>query len=311
MSSTTVYFTQLLSIIGETSLNLLTKKHSTDWRFILPYCENCGAQINQTAKFCGRCGAARTQNLAPTQPTVEIPLKAEPVSTPQSAPAPKSPRLNYYSPPNPSYVTSAPMPVMASQPAVQPRMQPVASTQPSPIPAQPQLMQQQTGEATVGVILFRKMKSLGRYDSYAGVVTTQRMIFAQLTADMLNQAAQQARDQAKAEGKGFFGQWADQLRGTFGYTNKYLTMPPQTILAETVGNVEIYNSTISEIKVHLKGQHQNDGPREFEAEIQCSSGTYKYRMAENGEFTDILKRVYGERVKMPFGYFNKTVNIRL
>ena len=97
---------------------------------------------------------------------------------------------------------------MTSQPVMaQPRMQPVASMQPSPMPAQPQPMPQQSGEATVGVIVFRKMKSLGRYDSYAGVVTTERMIFAQLTADMLNQAAQQARDQAKAEGKGFFGQW--------------------------------------------------------------------------------------------------------
>jgi hypothetical protein len=278
----------------------------------MPYCENCGGQINSTAKFCGNCGTPRTQNPAPAQPTVEAPLKAEPVAASQSAP--KRERLNYYSPPNPRYITSAPLPIMTSQPVMaQPRFQqPVAPLQPLPIPAQPQPnAQQQNGEPTVGVILFRRMKSMGRYDSYAGVVTTQRMIFAQLTADMLNQAAQQARDQAKAEGKGFFGQWGDQLRGTFGYTNRYLTMPPQTILAETAGNFAIYNNTISEIKIHLKGQHQNDGPREFEAEIQCSSGTYKYRMAENSEFTDILKRVYGERVKLPFGYFGKTVSIKL
>jgi hypothetical protein len=271
----------------------------------MPYCENCGAQVNSTAKFCGSCGTPRTQNAVTAQPPVEVVFpQAQPAAAPQ--PAPKRQHLNYYSPPNPSYVTSAPTPIMASQPMMaQPRFQqPVAPMQPSHIP-------QQDGEATVGAILFRRMKSMGRYDSYAAVITTQRMIFAQLTADMLNQAATQARDQAKAEGKGFFGQWGDQLRGTFGYTNKYLTMPPQTILAETPGNFAIYNSTISEIKIHLKGQHENDGPREFEAEIQCSSGTYKYRMAENSEFTDILKRVYGERVKMPLGYFNKTVNIKL
>ncbi len=276
----------------------------------MPYCENCGAQISLTAKFCGSCGIPRTKNTAPAQP----PIETQAVSAPQLAPAPKRQRLNYYSPPNPNYVTSAPIPIMAYQPVmVQHRFQqPVAPIQSSPLPAQLQpIAQLQNGEATVGVILFRRMKSMGRYDSYTGVVTTQRMIFAQLTADMLNQAAKQARDQAKAEGKGFFGQWGDQLRGTFGYTNRYLTIPPQTILAETAGNFAIYNSTISEIKVHLKGQHQNDGPREFEAEIQCSSGNYKYRMAENSEFTDILKRVYGERVKMPLGYFNKTVNIKL
>ena len=67
--------------------------------------------------------------------------------------------------------------------------------QPIPEAAVPQVMptpQAQTGESTLGVLLFRRNKSLGRYDSYAGVLTTQRMIFAQLTADMINQAAQQA-----------------------------------------------------------------------------------------------------------------------
>ena len=191
-------------------------------------------------------------------------------------------------------------------------MQPAAPMQPIPAPAVPQVMptpQAQTGEATLGVILFRRNKSLGRYDSYAGVLTTQRMIFAQLTADMINQAAQQARDQAKAEGKGFFGAWGDQLKATFGYIKKYQNIPPDAIIAETPGNFAIYNSTINEISVHLKGQHDNDGPREFEAEIKTTSGTFKYRMNEDRDNTDLLKQVYGERVKMPFGYLG-AVNIK-
>ncbi len=278
----------------------------------MPYCENCGAQINSTAKFCGSCGTPRTQNPAPAQPTVEAPLKAEPVAASQSLP--KRERLNYYSPPNPRYITSAPLPILTSQPVMaQPRFQqPVAPLQPSPIPAQPQPIPQQDGEAIVGVILFRRMKSMGRYDSYAGVVTTQRMIFAQLTADMLNQAAQQARDQAKAEGKGFFGAWGDQLKATFGYTNKYLTMQPQAILVETPGNWALYNNTINQIDVHLKGAHKNSRERrEFETVIQSNSGTYDFHMEEHSDFTDTLKRVYGDRVKMPFGYFSKTVAIKL
>jgi hypothetical protein len=97
----------------------------------------------------------------------------------------------------------------------------------------------------VGVILLRKPKSLGRYDTYSGVLTNQRVIFAQMTSEMLTRAAQEARDQAKAEGKGFWGQWSDQLKGTFGYTKKYLTMPPQAILAETPGNFALNNNTIN------------------------------------------------------------------
>lgn len=205
-------------------------------------------------------------------------------------------------------VPSAPMPIMTQQPKpAQPTM-----AQPPPVHTQ-EVSQtyppQQTGEATVGVILFRHPKSLGRYDSYAGVVTTERLIMAQLTSEMLNQAAQRAREQAKAQGKGFFGAWGDQLRATMGYINRYMTISPQAIVMETQGNFAIYNSTISEIKIHVKGDDEN-GTREFEAEIKSTSGTFKYRLNEDSQYTDLLKRVYGDRVKMPFGYFNKTVSIK-
>jgi hypothetical protein len=205
-----------------------------------------------------------------------------------------------------AYVPSAPLPIMTPQP--KPIMQ-----QPPPVQTQTvsqTYSPQQTGEATVGVILFRHPKSLGRYDSYAGVITTERLILAQLTQQMLNEAAQQARDQAKAQGKGFFGAWGDQIRATMGYINRYMSIPPQTILAETQGNFAVYNSTISEIKIHLKGDDEGNTARELEAEIKSSSGTFKYRLNEDNQYTDLLKRVYGDRVKMPFGYFNKTVNIK-
>jgi hypothetical protein len=277
----------------------------------MPYCENCGTQISATAKFCGNCGAQRN----PTQTTTEPVKPAQP--TPKAA-QPKS-RIEYYSPPNMAWIPQAPHPIIGQQSAPQtqftqppPVMQPAATIQPTPVAASPQSIptaQTQTGEATFGVILFRHNKSLGRYDSYAGVLTTQRLIFAQLTADMINQAAQQARDQAKAQGKSFLGAWGDQLKATFGYIKKYQNIPPDAIIAETPGNFAIYNSAITEVKVHLKGQHENDGPREFEAEIKSTSGTFKYRMNEDRDNTDLLKRVYGERVKMPFGYLG-AVNIK-
>lgn len=284
----------------------------------MPYCEACGAQISENAKFCGSCGAPRNQSAQPAAETK--PEKSKLVAQPKPVLHPKS-RLNYYSPPNPAFIPSAPLPIIGAQTqsVAQPRpqyTQPTPVMQPTPIQpsmqpiSQPQMMPQpQGGETIAGAIFFRRMKSLGRYDSYAGVLTSQRMIFAQLTSDMINQAAKQARDQAKAEGKGFFGQWGDQIRGTMGYTKKYLNMPPEAILAETPGNFAIYNSTISEVKVHLKGLGANDGPREFEAEIKTSAGTYKYRMNEDSDNTNILKRVYGDRVKMPFGYLG-SVNIK-
>jgi hypothetical protein len=73
-------------------------------------------------------------------------------------------------------------------------------------------------EFTAGVIVFKKPKSLGRYDTYTGVVTNQRLIFAQLTNEMISAASRESKEQAKAEGKGFWGQWSDQLKATFGYS---------------------------------------------------------------------------------------------
>ena len=262
----------------------------------MPYCENCGSQTNPNAKFCGNCGVARTQ-AATAKPSVNA----------QST-VPKRERLSYYSPPT-MPPPSAPTPIMQTPTYVAP---PIMQT---PIVQTPQEMQtipvtpQISGEATVGVILFRKPKSLGRWDTYTGVVTNQRLIFAQMTSEMLKVAAQQSRDQAKAEGKGFFGQWSDQLKATFGYSQRYLTMPPEAILIETPGNFALYNSTISQIKV--KPKEYNEGQtRYLEVEIHSTSGKIEYQIDENSDFTDLLKCVYGDRVKMPFGYFSKSINIK-
>ncbi len=178
----------------------------------MPYCENCGSQINLNAKFCGNCGASRA------------PATAKPATKTQSA-QPKRERLSYYSPPTPSAT-----PMQSPQPPIMQPMQPQQYQAPPQIQQPSSISQTQTSaEPIYGVILFRRMKSLGRWDTYTGVVTNQRLIFAQMTNEMIKAAAQQSRDQAKAEGKGFLGQWGDQLKATWLYSQKYLTMPPQTI----------------------------------------------------------------------------------
>jgi hypothetical protein len=124
-------------------------------------------------------------------------------------------------------------------------------------------------------------------------VTNQRLIFAQMTSEMLTAAAQQSREQAKAEGKGFWGQWADQFKATLGYTRRYLTMPPAAILAETPGNFGLSNNTISEIKVKVKDiRRSNEVLHEFTVEIRSIAGKYEYGMDENSDYVKLLKQVY-------------------
>jgi len=160
--------------------------------------------------------------------------------------------------------------------------------------------QGETRERVIGAFLLRKPKSLGRWDSYAAVLTTRRMIFAQITKDMVNRAVEEAKQRAKAEGKGFLGQWSAQLGATFGYVQRYLSMEPSAILSETPGNFYIENSAISEIKL----KERRGGPKtqpEFEMEISSSSGKFVFTLDKNKDNVNTLKQVYGDRVKTPFG----------
>jgi hypothetical protein len=220
----------------------------------MPYCENCGTEVNPNASFCRKCGAAIN------------------VASMMSPPPPPPPPPSSQSPPK----------------------------IPLPTPAR-----ESSSEGTLGVMLLRKPKSLGRYDSFTGVLTTHRMIFAQMTSEMLKDAIKLAREQAKAEGKGFWGQWSDQLKASFSYSQKYLTMTPSAILSETQGNFAVNNDTIHEIKMKLKHTRQgNMDLHEFEMEIKTNSGKFEFRMDENGEYVNLLKQAYGEKVKMPLGYFS-------
>jgi hypothetical protein len=83
-------------------------------------------------------------------------------------------------------------------------------------------------------------------------------------------------------------------------------MDPAAILAETPGNWSIDNGAIGEIKLHIhnlnRGNHAH--AHEFIVEIQSMQGKYQFNMEEHNEFPELLKRVYGERVKMPFGYYS-------
>jgi len=220
------------------------------------------------------------------QPTAPAPQPSS--AQPQAQPAPE------YQPPLPEYhpVQAAPAPVYQQpQPASQAALNVWAQA-----PQQSQVM---------AAIAFRKPKSFGRYDSFTGVITPSQLIFAQMTADMVKDAAMQAREQAKAAGKGFWGQWSDQIKASFGYTKKYLTMDPAAIIAETPGNFAIDNDSITEIKLKKSYLNKDNTRYEWEVHIHSYAGKYEFRMDDNNDYIELLKRVYADRVKLPFGYFSK------
>ncbi len=170
-----------------------------------------------------------------------------------------------------------------------------------------------TGENTLGMIPLRQLKSLGRYDPFVGVITNNRLIFARLTSDMIKDSVTRARNEAKSHGKGYLGQISSQMREySSGYTNRYANMQPSSILSETPGNFALGNESITELRLKLRESRQGNGnDNEFELEIFSGGARYEFRMDENGEYIDLLKGVYGQRVRTPFGYSSRTLKLRI
>jgi hypothetical protein len=82
-------------------------------------------------------------------------------------------------------------------------------------------------------------------------------------------------------------------------------MAPQNILSETPGNYAIDDSSVSKVNVKLKPNSKGgsgDFENDLEIEFESAMGKYSFRMDEYSENVELLKQVFGDRVKMPFGY---------
>ena len=250
-------------------------------------CASCGSPVSGTEKFCGICGApvvaTRVPAAVPPQPVQK---------TCSACGAPVNDTTKFCG--------GCGAPVGASfRPAevAQPAFAPYAGVA-SAVP--------QGTEQVIGVIgNARKMKMLGAsWDTYALVVTDRRFILAQITSDMLNAASREAAAEAKAQGTGFLGQMAHQMSAFFRYCQRYETMPPDLILAETQGNRAIENARISAVNIKVKGGPEGSSEyNEFIMTLVSADGKFEFHIGEDDRFINILKTAYGDRVHMPFGYF--------
>jgi hypothetical protein len=120
------------------------------------------------------------------------------------------------------------------------------------------------------------LKSFGRSDTYNLIVTEYRSIFAKLTTDIMNATVKVRRSKAEAEGKGFFGKWAAQMKGFNTYIDHYQNFSPEQALKETAGNYAIENNTIQKIRV--SSDHNDQGGMNFYyIEISTTGQTLKFR----------------------------------
>lgn len=177
------------------------------------FCTGCGSALAPEARFCTGCGSATASVApAPAAPAAPVVPIAAPVVEAVAAPA-----------------ASAAAPV-APEPAVA------------------------LAEPAVAIIPNARLKRgfMGlKSTTFTLVLTRERIIFAETTSAMLKQSVADARDEAKANGKGFFGQWGAQLGAYGALAEGYLSMDPNVALAENPGNFALQESAIEKMK--LKG----------------------------------------------------------
>jgi hypothetical protein len=144
-------------------------------------------------------------------------------------------------------------------------------------------------------------RSLGRRDSFAVVITEGRIIMVQITKQVMNQAVTDARNQAKAQGKGYWGQVSGQMAAwSSGYADRYRSMDPPAILMETPGNFEINNNDLLEVVVRYNAGGEED-PSHYEVTFGSSRGSHQYQMEDRSQFVEALRRYFPSKFKAPYG----------
>lgn len=134
-------------------------------------------------------------------------------------------------------------------------------------------------------------------DSFTLVVTESDSIFAKITNEVMKQVVQESRDQAKAEGKGFFGQWGAQIKGSFRYAERYARMSGPAVLAEDKANFAIPNAAIRSIKIKKKTTYDDDNSSSDSWEVTIQSDSGKLKLKADFDPKDHFRKLYGDRVK--------------
>ncbi|MCX5971476.1 MAG: zinc ribbon domain-containing protein [Coprothermobacterota bacterium] len=126
-----------------------------------------------------------------------------------------------------------------------------AATPPSPPPAA------DSGERVLGVVPNLSAGTLGA-KSYVLVVTDRRLLVVRITSQNMAEVVRKSQEEGKAQGKGFFERWGDQISAFYRYAERYLSMAPGAILAENGENYAIDHSQVT--RITIDGQEGQDDP---------------------------------------------------
>ena len=153
----------------------------------------------------------------------------------------------------------------------------------------------------MGVIGGATLKQgLFRHPTFSLVVTSERLIAARVTNDMLRQAAKDANDGAKASGKGLARRWLATMGSGFTFQNRYLDLPPEQALHEHESNFAFAAADVRSVKSHTHHAVADGRQPPDELIFKLNTGAkHRFRLRPNcaADAAKVLRPLLGKRVK--------------
>jgi len=130
------------------------------------------------------------------------------------------------------------------------------------------------------------------------VVTNYRLIFAEVTTQLL--AQEREKTAANTQNQGMMSRWAAQMTSHSDFHKRYLSIPPQEILRESPNNYELRPHQINSIKIHGTQYGSYDGKNPGnKMTIKSTFGKYKFRFTRMNasQVRDMLRPLLGSKVR--------------
>ena len=131
------------------------------------------------------------------------------------------------------------------------------------------------------------------------VATPARMVFAMVTSQMMKAAVVAARDQAKGQGKGFFGQVAAQMGWQSVICQQYGNMPVDAILTQYPGSFAVPNAQVKRIRFESASIDDDGGTSHDQMLVETMGGKFRFNLTSMSikDARNLLKQVLPHAVR--------------
>jgi S-formylglutathione hydrolase FrmB len=163
-------------------------------------------------------------------------------------------------------------------------------------------MSTSTPETIVGVIpaLVRRKGFMGLgAETFNLIVTPGRLVFAAVSSQTMKEAIALARQQAREQGAGAFGQFAAQQGWVNTLAQQYATMPVEAILARFPGSFCAANAEIGRVRLSEAAADDDAPQTKVELTIETAGGKHKFELTSQSiaDARRLLQQTLAGKVK--------------